>query len=83
MTFRATIIAVAGARHYLVGLSDVKGNLVPLHSLKKVAFCQSLSKAKQLLRKNNIHTADLILQSAFDEMCGLALPAIAKQTFHI
>jgi hypothetical protein len=82
MECKPTIIAVAGARHYLVGKSDVNGNFSPLPQLSDVAVCQSLSAAKQLLRKKDIHIAELILQSAFDEMCGLSSPAVAKQTLY-
>jgi hypothetical protein len=78
-----TIIAVAGARHYLVGSANAKGHIRPLPQLGKVARCESLAGAKQLLRKNNIHRAELILQSAFDEMCALSPPAWAKQTLYL
>ncbi|MFT6951414.1 MAG: hypothetical protein ACJAUL_002564 [Paraglaciecola sp.] len=83
MELKPTIIAVAGARHYLVGGSDVNDNFKPLPQLGEVSVCQSLSAAKQLLRKKYIPMAELILQSAFDEMCGLSPPAVAKQTLYL
>jgi chemotaxis signal transduction protein len=83
MELNPTIIAVAGARHYLVGVIDINGNFSPLPQLGDIAVCKSLSAAKQLLRKNKIHTAEIILQSAYDEMCGLSSPALAKQTLYL
>ena len=83
MENKPSIIAVAGARHYLVGASDIDGNFSPLLQLGEVAVCQSLLAAKQLLRKNKIHRAELILQSAFDEMCGLSSPVVARQALNL
>ncbi|MFT4937403.1 MAG: hypothetical protein ACI88A_000417 [Paraglaciecola sp.] len=79
MELKPTIIAVAGARNYLVGVSDIKGNFSALPQLGDVVVCKSLSVAKQLLRKNKIHSAELTLQSAYDEMCGLSPPVVVRQ----
>jgi hypothetical protein len=83
MNLKPTIIAVSGARHYLVGQSDMEGNFSPLPQLGEVAVCKSLSAARQMLHKNKIQVAELSLQSAYDEMCGLAPPAVTKQTLYL
>lgn len=83
MQLKPTIIAVAGARHYLVGATNINDDFKPLPQLGRVSVCQSLPAAKQLLRKNKIRMAELIMQSAYDEMCGLLPPAVAKQTLYL
>ena len=66
-----TIIGIADATHYLVGGTDENGNFIALPQLGEVAVCKSLSLAKQLLRDQKFKSAELTLQSAYDEMCGL------------
>ena len=83
MTNQPTIMGIADGTHYLVGVTDPNGNFTSLPSLKKVAICQSISDAKQLLRNNHIETATLNLQSAYDEMCGLSTPALTTQIIYL
>lgn len=71
MQHTATIISVADATHYLVGTTDTKDGFVELPLLDEGVRCKSLSAAKDLLREHNFNVAQLILQSAYDEMCGL------------
>lgn len=71
MEYKPTIIGVADATHYLVGETDVKENFNALPQLGDIAVCSSLCAAKELLRQNNVFFAQLTLQTAYDEMCGL------------
>ena len=45
-----------------------------------MAACKSLSVSKKLQPKDNIGIAELVMQLAFEEMCGLSPPVVAKQT---
>lgn len=72
MEYKATILAVADASHYLVGATDLSGSFHKLPQLTKVVMCESLSAAKNLLREHKIDVAQLTMQTAYDEMCGLA-----------
>jgi hypothetical protein len=45
--------------------------------------CNSLPLAKQLLRDNNINVAQLTLESAYDEMCGLPTTTASTQTLYL
>ncbi|WP_435275871.1 DUF6482 family protein [Psychrobium sp. nBUS_13] len=83
MIHEPTIIGIADGTHYLVGVTDNNGNFSSLPSLKSVAICQSLADAKQVLRDQHIETATLNLQSAYDEMCGLATPSITSETIFL
>jgi len=83
MEYKPTIIGIADSTHYLVGLTDAKDNFTALTSLQNVAICTSLSEAKQLLKSHNVNTAQLTLQTAYDEMCGLSSPAASHQTIHL
>jgi hypothetical protein len=69
--YKPTIIGIADATHYLVGGTDDSGNFIALPQLGEVAVCPSLSSAKQLLRDQKFTSAELTLESAYDEMCGL------------
>lgn len=80
MEFKPTIIGIAEGTHYLVGVTDTEENFTALPSLRKVAVCDSLSDAKQLLRNHRIDSAQLTLQTAYDEMCGLPVSSSTKQT---
>lgn len=82
MEYKPTIISIADATHYLVGVTDAKDNFTALPSLQDVAFCASLSEAKQLLKSQSVDTAQLTLQSAYDEMCGLPACTVTTQTIH-
>lgn len=83
MTNEPTIMGIADSTHYLVGATDNNGNFISLASLKEVAICQSLSDAKKLLRDNDIKSASLNLQSAYDEMCGLSTPVVTTETLFL
>jgi hypothetical protein len=65
-----TIISVAESTHYLVGSVDSLNNFVGLNNSSDVALMGSLVEAKNHLRENNIFSAALEFQSAYDEMCG-------------
>ncbi|NMP30393.1 hypothetical protein HII17_02360 [Thalassotalea sp. M1531] len=82
MECKPTIIGIADSTHYLVGMTDAKDNFTALPSLQDVAICTSLSEAKILLKRQKIDTAQLTLQSAYDEMCGLPASAITNQTIY-
>lgn len=71
MNVKPTIIGVADATHYLVGITDENDNFTALPDLEEVAICDSLLMAKQLLRDNHMFEAQITLQTAYDEMCGL------------
>lgn len=75
-----TIIGISDGTHYLVGATDNDDNFVALSSLQEITLCHSLSSAKQLLKDNHINTAQLTLQSAYDEMCGLPASHVCHQT---
>jgi hypothetical protein len=75
-----TIICVAESTHYLVGKVDSLNNLMSLNAEKEVAVTSSLTEAKNYLRKQNIFTASLEFQSAYDEMCGLDAAQPCRQT---
>jgi len=66
----ATIISVAEATHYIVGITNDDNQLIPLPKALDVTTCDSLVQAKQILREHQFEKAQLILQSAYDEMCG-------------
>jgi hypothetical protein len=80
MECKPTIMGIADATHYLVGGTDNDDNFIALPILGKVTICESLSLAKQLLRDNGFQSAELILQSAYDEMCGLPPGPPVSQT---
>lgn len=69
--FQPTIIAVAESRHYLVGVMDANDNFTGLGQ-SSAEVVGSLVAAKAFLRDNNIFSAQLELQTAYDEMCGLS-----------
>ncbi len=83
MIHEPTIIGIADSTHYLVGTTDNNGDFSSLPSLKRVAVCQSLADAKQILRDQHIETATLNLQSAYDEMCGLGVPSTTTETIFL
>lgn len=82
MEYKPRILGIADSTHYLVGMTDDKDNFIALFSLRDVAICASLSQAKTLLRSHRINTAELTLQTAYDEMCGLPASAVVNQTIH-
>lgn len=83
MARKATILSVAESTHYLVGLSESHVNLTALPNHSEVALCNSLAQAKDLLRQNNFQTAELIFQTAYDEMCGMSAPELAFETISL
>jgi len=80
MNIKPTIIGVADATHYLVGVTDTNDNFTALPTFGDVAVCDSLSSAKQLLRDNDIFHAQLTLQTPYDEMCGLPTSTVTHET---
>lgn len=83
MEYKPTIIGVADATHYLVGVTDTQNNFMALPALQEIASCTSLSQAKQLLRDQHVVSAILTLESAYDEMCGLSVPSVSNQIIHL
>jgi hypothetical protein len=83
MECKPTILGIADATHYLVGGTDNEGNFITLSPFREVTVCHSLSSAKQLLRDNNFVSAELSIQSAYDEMCGLPPGAPVSQTVYL
>jgi hypothetical protein len=75
----ATILSVAEATHYLVGMSDDNNQLVALPDEPNIQMCDSLAQAKQVLREHHFMHAQLVMQTAYDEMCGLSAPSETKQ----
>ncbi len=65
-----TILATAESTHYLVGAVDAGNNFIGLNKARDVEVLSSLADAKQYLRDQNIFTAALEFQTAYDEMCG-------------
>ena len=76
----ATILSVAEATHYLVGMSDDDNRLIALPSLEQVTICDSLAQAKQVLREHHFISAELVMQTAYDEMCGLSSSGETRET---
>ena len=77
---KPTILGIADATHYLVGGTDDSGNFIALPQLGEVTVCHSLSSAKKLLRDKKFISAELTLESAYDEMCGLPAGPPVSQT---
>ena len=67
----ATIIGVADATHYLVGLTDCNNNFAGLNGERAGECVHSIVEAKELLKSHDYSVANLEYQSAYDEMCGL------------
>lgn len=82
MMYEPTIIGIADSTHYLVGRTDNQDNFDALPQLGSIAQCSSLSMAKSLLIEHNVHCAQLTLQTAYDEMCGLPACEPFKQTIN-
>ncbi len=80
MASTATILSIAEATHYLVGMSDDNNRLTALPSLSDITVCDSLAQAKQVLREHHFESAQLVMQTAYDEMCGLSAPGETRQT---
>jgi hypothetical protein len=74
-----TIIGVADSTHYLVGAVDSNNNFMGLNQSSEVAVMSSLVEAKNHLRNNNIFSAALEFQSAYDEMCGTSCSGRCSQ----
>ncbi|MGB2742005.1 MAG: DUF6482 family protein [Cognaticolwellia sp.] len=67
-----TILAIADSRHYLVGAVDADGNFIGLEQ-NSAEIVNSLVAAKAYLRRNNVSSALLEIQSAYEEMCGQSI----------
>lgn len=78
-----TILSAAESTHYLVGMYDAQGNLGPLPPLDHVVNCLSLSQAKTLIKGQHYDHAELIMETAYDEMCGLSSTPHVKQLITI
>jgi len=78
-----TIMATSESTHYLVGATDGSNNFIALPELAEVAVCNSLSSAKDLLRDYKFATAELRVQTAYDEMCGLPESVPSIQTLYL
>ena len=65
-----TIPVVAESTHYLVGRYNSANSFTGLLPSSSVASFNSLSEAKDYLRRNKFISADIEFQSAYDEMCG-------------
>lgn len=66
VAYQTTILSTLDGSHYLVGMTDEQGNFGAMPELNTIQVCLSLSSAKDILRKHNISSAQLILQSAYD-----------------
>ena len=78
-----TIIGVADSTLYLVGGVDEANNFVGLNGSDNATLAMSLSEAKRILASQNISSATLEFQSAYDEMCGLQSAGIYRETIRI
>ncbi|MCL1067806.1 DUF6482 family protein [Shewanella olleyana] len=67
----ATIIGIADATHYLVGLTDANDNFAGLNGEAAGECVHSIVEAKALLKSHDYSVANLEYQTAYDEMCGL------------
>lgn len=65
-----TILGVAESTHYLVGKYNRANHFTGLSPSSSVVSFNSLSEAKNYLRRKNITSAAIEFQSAYDEMCG-------------
>ncbi|MFT6732744.1 MAG: hypothetical protein ACJAS9_000926 [Polaribacter sp.] len=65
-----TIIGIADLSYYLVGAVDSSNHFIGLKRVGEIDVFASLVQAKKYLRSNNISSAALEFQSAYDEMCG-------------
>lgn len=72
------IIAVGDTNHYLVGVVDSNNNFSGLKQ-KSVQVVATIVEAKAYLRRNDIFSAMLELNCAYDEMCGLPNSARYRQ----
>lgn len=82
MQLKPTIIGISEGIHYLVGATDENQDFCALPSLLEVEVCGSLSDAKQFLRVHDVTEAKLLLQTPYDEMCGLPASPPTAQTIH-
>ena len=75
----AMIISYADSNHYLAGLEDFKGLF---HGLKNkqghLLTFNSISEAEHALAAIGLKTATVQLQTAYDEMVGLAESAATR-----
>lgn len=83
MGFQTTILGISDGSHYLVGITDDDGNFGAMPQLGTIQVCPSLSVAKDVLRKHNISSAQLTLESAYDEMCGMSDSMASNQVVSI
>ncbi|WP_144212486.1 DUF6482 family protein [Shewanella donghaensis] len=67
-----TIIGVADSTHYLVGLVDADNNFSGLSDGNASIVVNSLAEAKAILRSHYYSTANVVYQTAYDEMCGMS-----------
>lgn len=77
-SIQAMIIAVADSNHYLVGVVDSNNDFIGLGQ-GPAEVVDSIVAAKAYLRGNNIFSALLEMDSAYDEMCGQSVSARYRQ----
>lgn len=77
------IISVADSVNYLVGALDSDNNFISLHEYEDIVVLGSLGAAKQYLRNNNIASATLEFQTAYDEMCGTSMSGHYRQIINL
>lgn len=73
------IIGVADSIHYLVGAVDSNNNLFSLPNTSDISVFRSLFEAKKYLASQNISSAYVEYQSAYDEMCGSSVQHSCRQ----
>ena len=77
----ALIIGVADSIHYLVGAIDAHNNFGAIGG-GDVAVVGSLAEAKQYLCNQNIFSAEVEYQSAYDEFCDGSNAGACRQTIN-
>ena len=82
MQLKPTIIGISEGIHYLVGATDENQYFFALPSLLGIEVCGSLSEAKELLRAHDVNEAEFLLQTPYDEMCGLPPSPPIIETIH-
>ena len=76
--FQPLVVAVGDTNHYLVGVVDSNNNFSGLRH-KSAQVVGSIVEAKAYLRGNDIFSAMLELDCAYNEICGLSTSARYRQ----
>ena len=77
------ILGLADSPYYLVGAINQEQDFIPLSKTESLPRFKSLAMAKDYLRSHNYHSASLIFQSAYDEMCGTISTELTGQTIDL